>query len=62
VFNAAWTDYRKAIPTTPVITRDQYAATQKWLNITAKPPVSVPYDTVIDPSFAQQAAADILGK
>jgi NitT/TauT family transport system substrate-binding protein len=62
VFNAAWADYRKAIPTTPVITRDQYAKTQKWLNITAKPPVAVPYESVIDEANAQRAAAEILGK
>jgi len=60
VFNAAWTDYRKAIPQTPVITRDQYLATEKWLNITAKPAISVPYDTVIFDGDAKSAAAEIL--
>lgn len=62
VFEAAWRDYRKAIPTTPLITRDQYQRTQAWLNITAKQPVSVPYEKVIDEADAKHAAADILGK
>ena len=62
VFNAAWVDYQKAIPTTPVISRDQYLRTQKWLNITAKPPVSVPYETLIDSVNAQRAAEQVFGK
>lgn len=62
VFNAAWEDYKKAIPETPIITREQYLATQKWLNITAKPPLSVPFETVIYDADARSAAAQILGR
>ena len=62
VFNTAWADYLKAIPKTPVITRDQFQKTQKWLNITAKPQVAVAYEMVIDEANALRAAADILGR
>jgi NitT/TauT family transport system substrate-binding protein len=62
IFNAAWADYIKAIPTSPMISRDTFEKTQAWLNITAAQPVKVPYETAFYDAFAKEAAAQILGK
>ncbi|HZQ59949.1 MAG TPA: ABC transporter substrate-binding protein [Casimicrobiaceae bacterium] len=62
VFNRAWTDYRKGIPASPVISQEQLQNTTNWLNITAKTPLKPKYEAVISSDFAQKAAADILGK
>jgi NitT/TauT family transport system substrate-binding protein len=62
IFNAAWANYRKAIPTTPMITREQVEKTQAWLNITAAKPVKLSYETAFFDGFAKEAAAEILGK
>jgi NitT/TauT family transport system substrate-binding protein len=62
IFNAAWENYRKAIPTTPIISREQFENTKKWLDITAAAPLTVRYEDSIVNKIAQDAAADILGK
>jgi NitT/TauT family transport system substrate-binding protein len=61
IFNAAWANYQKAIPTSPMITRETFDKTQAWLNITA-PKIKVPYETTVYDAFAKEAAAQILGK
>jgi NitT/TauT family transport system substrate-binding protein len=62
LMNALWPSYRKGIPDSTVITTVQFEATQKWLNLTSKPPVSLRYDEVVSAAASQQAAKDILGK
>jgi NitT/TauT family transport system substrate-binding protein len=58
----AWKDYEKAIPTSPVITAEQVAKTQAWLNLTQPKPINLSYETAFYPDFAKQAEAEILGK
>jgi NitT/TauT family transport system substrate-binding protein len=60
VFDAAWSGYLKAIPTTPVIDQDQYEKTVEWLNITSEPPANAPYETVVADGPARQAAQELL--
>jgi len=62
IFEAAWASYIKAIPTSPMISRETFEKTQAWLNITAPKPVKVPYETAFYDAFAKEAAAQILGK
>jgi NitT/TauT family transport system substrate-binding protein len=62
IFDATWKNYVKAIPTTPMIPRETFEKTQAWLNITANPPVKLPYETAFYDGFAKEAAAEILGK
>ncbi len=62
IFNAAWENYRTAIPTTPIISRSQFENTRKWLEITAAAPLAVRYEDSIVSKMAQDAAAEILGK
>ena len=62
IFNLAWDNYRKAIPESPVITKQQFDNTKKWLDITSKQPLKVRYEDSIVSSFADEAAADILKK
>ena len=62
ILDKAWADYRKAIPRTPVITAEQVAKTQAWLNLTQPKPIELSYETAFYPDFAKQAEAEILGK
>jgi NitT/TauT family transport system substrate-binding protein len=62
IFDAAWANYQKALPTQPSISRETFEKTQAWLNITAAQPVKVPYETAFYDAFAKEAAAQILGK
>jgi NitT/TauT family transport system substrate-binding protein len=62
ILDKAWADYRKAIPTSPMITPEQVEKTQAWLNITGAKPIKLSYDTAFYPDFAKQAEQQILGK
>jgi NitT/TauT family transport system substrate-binding protein len=62
IFDAAWANYRQAIPTTPVIPREQFEKTKTWLNISSSAPVTVKYEDAIVSDDAVKAAAEILGK
>lgn len=62
IFNAAWDNYRRAIPVTPVISKEQFEQGKAWLNISAAKPVTVRYEDAIVNTFAEEAAADILKK
>lgn len=62
VFNALWANYRKAIPTDPVITPEQFNGTQTWLNLTSNPPFKQTYDQVISSDAARAASRDIMSK
>lgn len=62
ILRKAWANYRKAYPESPVIPRSFFDNTLRWLNITAKPPVSMKYEDVVINDLAVQAAKDILGK
>jgi NitT/TauT family transport system substrate-binding protein len=62
LFNALWVNYRKAIPTDPVITPEQFSRTQTWLNLTASPPFKQTYDQVISSDAAREASRDIMAK
>lgn len=61
VFDSLWVNYRKAIPTDPVITPEQFSATQTWLNLTASPPFKQTYDQVISSVAAHAASKEIMG-
>jgi ABC-type nitrate/sulfonate/bicarbonate transport system substrate-binding protein len=62
IFNKAWDDYRKGIPTTPVITREQIAKAAAWLNITAPQPITADYARIVYADYATAAAKELLGK
>jgi ABC-type nitrate/sulfonate/bicarbonate transport system substrate-binding protein len=62
VFSTLWASYRKAIPTDPVITAEQFNATQTWLTLTANPPLKQTYSQVISSDAAQAASKDLLRK
>ena len=62
IFNKAWEEYRKGIPGTPVITREQIDKTATWLSITSPQPIVADYNRAVAPDFAKAAAAEILGK
>ena len=62
VFNTLWANYRKAIPTDPVITPEQFSATQTWLNLTVNPPLTQTYAQVVSSDAARAASKDILKK
>ncbi len=62
IFNAAWDNYRKAMPDSPFISKETFEKTQAWLNITAAKPVNLKYETVFYDGFAKEAAKEILGK
>ena len=61
IFNKAWEDYRKGIPTTPVINPEQIQKTAAWLSLTAPGKYAPAYDAIVAPGFARAAAAEILG-
>lgn len=61
ILRKAWTNYVKGLPRTPVIPRPFYDNTVRWLNITAKSPVTVKYEEVIENEVAAEAAKDIIG-
>jgi NitT/TauT family transport system substrate-binding protein len=62
IFNIAWENYRKALPGSPMISRETFEKTQAWLNITAAKPIRLSYETVFHGAFANEAAAQILGQ
>ena len=62
IFETSWANYRKALPTSPMISRETFEKTQAWLNITASPPIKLAYETAFYDVFAKEAAAEILGK
>lgn len=61
IFNKAWEDYRKGIPTTPVINPEQIQKTAAWLGLTAPGKYAPAYDAIVAPDFARAAATEILG-
>ena len=61
-FNAAFDNYVKAVPTSPVITQAQVANTLKMLNLSEKTPIHPTYEQVTDVTMAQEAAKALLGK
>lgn len=62
IFDLAWNNYIHAVPDSPVITKTQFENTKKWLDITAKQPITVEFEDAIVDSFAEEADADILKK
>ncbi len=62
VFNSAFDTYVKGVPESPVITREELAATIAWRNIGNKNPMTVSYDSVVVPGIAEKVSKDILGK
>lgn len=62
IFDASWANYRTALPTSPMISRETFEKTQAWLNITQPKPISILYETAFYDAFAKEAAKDILGK
>jgi sulfonate transport system substrate-binding protein len=51
------TTYRAALPTTPVISREEVAKTVAFMNIGAAKPIDVTYESVVLPEPAEAAAA-----
>jgi ABC-type nitrate/sulfonate/bicarbonate transport system substrate-binding protein len=51
------TTYRAALPTTPVISREEVAKTVAFMNIGLAKPIDVTYESVVLPEPAQAAAA-----
>ncbi len=62
VFNTLWTSYRTAIPGDPLITQQQFNATQTWLNLTSPTPMTQTYDQVVYSKAAIAASKALLGK
>ncbi len=62
LLTALWPSYRKGIPDSTAVTADQFNATQKWLNLTANPPLNQTYAQVVHADAANKAAKEILGK
>lgn len=62
IFNRSWADYRKGIPSTPVIAAEQIAKTAAWLNITGLKPVNPGYEAIVSAEYARAAATEILGR
>jgi NitT/TauT family transport system substrate-binding protein len=62
VFNRIVATYAKAVPKSPVITRDQVAKTIAFMNIGAAAPVTAKYEAVVLPEPAEAAARDLLKK
>jgi len=60
-FNAAFNNYIRAVPKTPVVTPTQVANTVKMLNLSEKTPLHPTYEQVTDMSMAREAAKEILG-
>jgi NitT/TauT family transport system substrate-binding protein len=56
------TTYRAALPSSPVITREDVAKTVKFMNIGAAKPIDVKYDAVVLTGPAEAAAAALLKK
>jgi NitT/TauT family transport system substrate-binding protein len=56
------TTYRAALPSSPVITREDVAKTVKFMNIGAAKPIDVKYDAVVLSGPAEAAAAALLKK
>jgi len=54
------TTYRAALPSSPVITREDVAKTVKFMNIGAAKPIDVKYDAVVLTGPAEAAAAALL--
>jgi hypothetical protein len=62
IMDAAWKNYVKGVPSSPVIPQKLFDNTQHWLNITASTPYKTKYEDVVMNQYAEQAAKDILGK
>ena len=62
VLKKVWANYRKALPTSPVIPRQYFDNTQRWLNITAKTPFNTKYEDVVQNDWAAQSAKAILAQ
>jgi NitT/TauT family transport system substrate-binding protein len=54
------TTYRSALPTTPVITREEVAKTVAFMNIGAAKPIEATYESVVLPEPAEAAAKALL--
>jgi NitT/TauT family transport system substrate-binding protein len=62
VFNATFDKAIKGLPKNPVISEEQFRRTVEAMNITAKTPIKAEYKALVDPTMAQKASRDILGK
>ena len=51
--------YIKGVPTGPVITREQFDTTLKWMNLTADPKLDLSYEQVVVAGPAEQAAKEL---
>jgi NitT/TauT family transport system substrate-binding protein len=56
------TTYRAALPSSPVITRDEVAKTVKFMNIGAAKPIDVTYESAVLAEPAETAAASLMKK
>jgi hypothetical protein len=61
VFNAAFDKGIRGLPTSPILTQDQFNRTIDAVNITAKKPLKADYSALIDTTFAREAQKDIMG-
>jgi NitT/TauT family transport system substrate-binding protein len=60
VYDLAIETYRKAVPKTPVLTREQVEKTIAWMNLGASQKIQASYEDVFAPGPALQAAHDLL--
>jgi NitT/TauT family transport system substrate-binding protein len=56
-FNAIFDKYRKAAAKSAVLSPSQYDAALRWANSDSPKPLTAPYDSVVDMSFATKAMA-----
>jgi NitT/TauT family transport system substrate-binding protein len=61
-FNLGFKEYLAGIPDSPVITPEQVTKTADWRRMIDKKLKPAPYEAVVYPGFAVEAAKDILGK
>lgn len=62
ILKQVWPNYLKGIPTTPVITKEWFDNTQKWLNITSPKPFTTRYEDVVYNDIAARVEKELVRK
>lgn len=62
ILKKVWPSYLKGVPTTPVISKELFDNTQKWLNVTAPKPFTTKYEDVVFNDVAAKVSKEVLGK
>lgn len=62
ILRQVWPNYVKGVPQTPVISKELFDNTQKWLNVTAAKPFTTKYEDVVFNDVAAKVSKELLGK